>query len=208
MTSSHEQCVKKTITTYLPGTHPDFEKYVNTMMMNIPENDSNGSAEISKWQAKLLADALRILRIGIDVDTCGITLFELEEMCVEKIAEEAFAFATYETATGEAKIIALDVYNFVKQIRLDIEREIQRHNRYNKLGKTEPTPCATISESSRTKIRNIFSDITIHCKFVSVGALLKAINVGIMQFLIWPERKRDRFAVVEELNLANDGSPK
>lgn len=188
----------KSTTAYLPGTHPAFENNV-AALMKVVENDSH-KIEISKWQAKLLAGALRKLRIRINVDTRCITLSELEEMCVEKISEEAFAFARYELETGEAKTIALDIYNFVKQCRVDLEIEIQRCNRHDK---AEPTPHATISEASRKKLRNIFPHNTLHRTFMSVGELFKAINGGIMQFLTWPERAHDRLAVVEEILKSN-----
>lgn len=190
----------KSTTVYLPGTHPTFEVAVSAMMSAAVENENDGDKiKISKWNANILATAIRKLRIGIVVDTRGITTSELEDMCVEKIAEEAFAFATYEIATGQAKFVALDVYNFVKQSRIDIETEIQRC----KKDKTEPTPHATMSELSLNRLRNIFPHMTIHHKFMSVGALLKAINCGIMQFLTWPERELDRIAVVEEILNSN-----
>ena len=130
----------------------------------------------------------------IDVDT-RITMGKLESMYCEKIAEEASAFATYEIATGEDKFIALDVYNFVKQLRVDLENEIQRCIN----DKTEPTPHVTISESSRNILSIILPCNTLYRKFMSVGALTKVVNNGIMQFLTWSDREVDRFVFVKEI---------
>ena len=154
-----------------------------------------------RWRAMLLllASEIRTLRIMIDMDT-RITIDKLESMCVEKNAEEASAFARYEIATGEDKIIALDVYNFVKQLRVDLENEIQRCSRNDKI---EPTPHVTISESSRNILRIILPCNTLYRKFMSVGALSKVVNNGIMQFLTCPDREIDRVVFVKEILKSN-----
>ena len=192
----------KTTTVYLPGTHPAFENHVKHMMKSIGF-DIPDEIENLRWRAMLLllASEIRTLRIMIDMDT-RITIDKLESMCVEKNAEEASAFATYEIATGEDKIIALDVYNFVKQLRVDLENEIQRCSRNDK-NKIEPTPHVTISESSRNILRIILPCNTLYRKFMSVGALSKVVNNGIMQFLTCPDREIDRVVLVKEILKSN-----
>ena len=200
MTESHAagntwiQRSAKTTTVYLPGTHPAFENHVKHMMKEIVF-DIPDEIENIRWRARLIANELRTLRIMIDVDT-RITMGKLESMYCEKIAEEASAFATYEIATGEDKFVALDVYNFVKQLRVDLENEIQRCSINDK---TEPTPHVTISESSRNILSIILPCNTLYRKFMSVGALTKVVNNGIMQFLTWSDREVDRFVFVKEI---------
>lgn len=193
--------LQQTTTVYLPGTHPEFKKHVVVLMRDMRDNSApNGS----KWQAELLVSTFQMMRIQLIVEPAR-SLDELATLCSEKSAEEALAFATL-SGIGigqhcEAKFIALEAYNFARQARVDLENEIRRCNQCPNLRtgvKPVPTQHATIARHSHAMLHNILSHDTLHRRFISIKALSDAVNLGIMQFLTWPERHLDRMLVVEQ----------
>jgi len=162
---------------------------------------------------KLLKQAIGNLRVKLIVHD-NISFHELEELQKktkqeETAAEKAMVVAFMEKTTpGQQKFFeARDKYQDLKAWSQELSKEISRvdlrHN-YMRLAKGEqalqvPSQHAHLARASGVQLRNILSPETIRRTFISLETLTKKIRDEFVNFLIGPNRHKDRLEVIKQI---------
>jgi hypothetical protein len=139
--------------------------------------------------------ALQSLRIQLIIDPT-LSVNELTALCAETSRNEALAAGNPANSAEFARL---------KQLRVDLEAEVDRCKpkmmfRANSESAAKPTPHVRIASGDHCGhsafLGNILTSANMRRTFVSITALIAAVNVDIGQFLTSPTRSQDRIAVL------------
>lgn len=141
--------------------------------------------------------ALQTLRIRLIIDP-ALSVQELTAFCAETSRNEALAATNPANSAEFARL---------KQLRVDLEAEVDRCTpkpklmfRANSETAAKPTPHVRIASGDHCGhsafLGNILTSANMRRTFVSITALIAAVNADIGQFLTSPTRSQDRIAVL------------